>query len=985
VPFGGPSAPLIGRRDESAAIQAALAAVGQGTGHLLLFVGEAGIGKTRLIDEALALAVAAGMTTLRARAEELDARRPFGAIAACLGITPTVEDPPRREIARVLFGDLSSWAETLRAAGGHETEFRLVDAMVVLVEELCAKGPVVLALDDLQWADPSTLHVLHRLGRSVGQLPLLLCGALRPAPRSPELTRLLRVLGPSGPLSGQSGPSGPLSGQSGPSGPLSGASGPSATTFDVPPLLPEEVTGLLSAALGATPGPRLVRQAATTGGNPFYVTGLVAALRASGSLVQTATAADIGAVALPSALKLTVLLELSFLPAGVQEMLRTAAVLGSSFTVADLALVLGTGAIALAPSLREAMAAGVLREEGDRLAFRHDLLREALYEDLSRPLRTSMHLEIARVLAGAGAPAITVAEHFVRGASRGDSLALEWLRRAADDATVRAPAVAAELLERALDLFDPVDPGRDELVADLVVALEISGRRQQAEDACVDLLGRRQPPRTEARVRLCMARLLTWRGQFDEALGQATRAEEVDGLSPAQRARVLGVASTLQLAGRLDLAGAESTAMRGLSYCEAHGNAVAYGNCAFTLAAVSLMRARYLDTLDWATKARVTEDDSPDDRMAQGWQHLSHAAGSLLSQALFALDRVPESWAALRGVQQAAQEFGFANMAINTQALAVAGGYLQGEWDDAGAEFDALLDLCADVDDHPFYLLLAAGARALIAVHRGQPDVAEAALSAAAGIVAPHVQHFAVLARARLLESADAPAGALDVLVAGWGTMEHFGLVTGLVLAADLVRLTRVVGAPATLAAEVCQAMDAMVQANPGGTTIRATALRCRGLLEDDAGLLTAASVAFRESPRVFERARVAEEAAGALARAGDAEGARALFDEALEGYKAFDASWDATRAAARMRAHGLRRGGRQPASRPKTGWDALTPSERAVVELVAEGLSNPEVGERLYVSRFTVKRHLSNAMMKLGFTSRMEVVRAATRARAAP
>lgn len=403
MPDDGPSAPLIGRRDQLAEIEAALAAVVAGAGRLLLFVGEAGIGKTRLVDEALARAAAAGMATLRAGAAELDARRPFGAIAACLGITPAVEDRPdgplrgplgpRREIARLLFGDLSERAETLLAGGGHETEFRLVEAMVVLVEELCAKGPVALALDDLHWADPSTLHVLHRLGRSAGRLPMLVCGTLRPVPRSPELSRFLRDLAPS------------------------------AVTLDVPPLGPDDVTRLLSATLGAAPGPRLVRQAATMGGNPFYVTGLVAALRASGSLVQAAAAAEIGAVALPSSLKLTVLLKLSFLPPAVQELLRAAAVLGSSFTVADLALVTGATAVALAPALREAMVAGILREDGAHLAFRHDLLREALYDDLPFSLRTSMHLEVARALAGTGAPAITVAEHFVRGASRGDAVA----------------------------------------------------------------------------------------------------------------------------------------------------------------------------------------------------------------------------------------------------------------------------------------------------------------------------------------------------------------------------------------------------------------------------------------------------------------------------------------------------------------------------------------------------------------------------------
>ncbi len=915
-------------------------------------MGEAGIGKTRLVDEALARAGAAGMRTLRARAEELDARRPFGAIAACLGITPTVKDGPRREIARLLFGDLSH-GETLLVAGGNDTEFRLVDAMVVLVEELCAQGPVALAIDDLHWADPSTLHVLHRLGRSAAQFPILLCGALRPAPQSPELARLLRTLAPS------------------------------ATTVSVPALQAEDVTRLLSATLGATPGPQLVRQAATAGGNPFYVTGLVGALRASGSLVQSGATAEIGAVALPPELKLTVLLELSFLPARVQDLLRPAAVLGSSFTVADLALVLGTSAIALAPALRETRAAGIFREEGARLAFRHDLLREALYDDLSLSLRRSMHLEIARTLAGAGGDPISVAEHFVRGASRGDAMALDWLRRAADEATVRAPAVAAELLERALELFDGAGADADELMTDLVVALEMSARRQEAEATCVELLGRPQPPRTEARVRLCLARLLMWRGQPAAAMDEAARAEKVEGLSPGQRARVVGVSSTLLLASRLDVDAAEATARRGLALCEEHGNAVAYGNCAFTLAAVSLMRARYVETLDWAAKARVTEDDAPDDRMAQGWQHLSHAAGSLMTQALFALDRVPDSWTALRGVQRAANEFGFANMTVSTAALSVTHNFLQGDWDDASAEFDALVELCADVEERPFYLQLAAGSRALIAVHRGQPDAARDALAQGEGIAAPHVQHLAALAEARLRESEGTPAAGLEVLAETWDQAARFGLVTGLVLAPDLVRLTRLTGGPGDRAEDVCRAMDAMAEVNPGGVTIRATAMRCRGLLEGDPALLAAAATAYRQSPRLFERALVAEEAGDALARAGDATAAQPWFEEALAAFRAFDAIWDASRVTARMRGLGMRRGGRHTPSRPKTGWDALTPGERAVVDLVAEGLSNPEVAERLFLSRFTVKRHLSNAMMKLGVSSRMEVVRDAARAKA--
>jgi DNA-binding CsgD family transcriptional regulator len=408
---------------------------------------------------------------------------------------------------------------------------------------------------------------------------------------------------------------------------------------------------------------------------------------------------------------------------------------------------------------------------------------------------------------------------------------------------------------------------------------------------------------------------------------------------------------------------------------------VAYGNCAFTLAAASLLRARYVDTVDWSAMARVTHDDAPEDRMAQGWQHLSHAAGSLQSQALFALDRVAESWAALRAVQRAAKEFGFSHMEVSSQALAVTHGFLQGEWDDAAAEFDALLELCADVEERPFYLGLAAGARALIALHRGEPEAAHHALAVAAGVDAPHVQQLAALARARLRESAGDPVGALDVLGGAWDDFESRGIVAALAVAPDVVRLTLVAGGPTRRAVDACRAMDAMVEANPEGATIRATALRCRGFLEDDPEVLAEAATAFRHSPRLFLRARSAEEAGDALARAGDPTRARPFFDEALAAYRAFDAVWDTARVAAHMRTLGMRRG-RDTPSRPKSGWDALTPGERAVVDLVAQGLSNPEVGERLYLSRHTVKRHLSNAMLKLGVTSRFEVMREADRVR---
>ena len=164
--------------------------------------------------------------------------------------------------------------------------------------------------------------------------------------------------------------------------------------------------------------------------------------------------------------------------------------------------------------------------------------------------------------------------------------------------------------------------------------------------------------------------------------------------------------------------------------------------------------------------------------------------------------------------------------------------------------------------------------------------------------------------------------------------------------------------------------------------SILGTSLRCRGLAEDDVEILTGAAAACRDSPFPLGRAQAFEDAAGALARTGDLTAARPLFADALQVYELLDATWDIGRARSRMRALGLRQGSRGGRKRPSTGWEALTRGERAVVELVAEGLSNREVAERLFLSPHTVKRHLSNAMIKLGIASRVELRRRGPAAR---
>jgi DNA-binding CsgD family transcriptional regulator len=151
-------------------------------------------------------------------------------------------------------------------------------------------------------------------------------------------------------------------------------------------------------------------------------------------------------------------------------------------------------------------------------------------------------------------------------------------------------------------------------------------------------------------------------------------------------------------------------------------------------------------------------------------------------------------------------------------------------------------------------------------------------------------------------------------------------------------------------------------------------------LLEDDPGVLVRAVDAYRAGPRPLELALACEDAGWAHGRVGRIGEARELFQEAVGLYERLDAAWDLARAAGRLRALGLRPGRRGPRKRPSSGWDSLTMTELKVVQLVAEGLSNPEIAERMFISRGTVHTHVSHILAKLGLHSRVGLAAAASR-----
>ena len=934
-----PAPRLHGREVEFQALGDAFDRVASGHPTTVIVEGEAGIGKSRLLADALDDARTRGFQVVSGRAQELERTRPFGVLAdtfACGGSSP---DPRRRAVAALLATHLGDQG-SLTVSSDPGLQFQAVDVFVDLVESLALGGPLVVGLDDLQWADPSSLLTLGILGNRLADVPLALLGSTRLLPRPAELERTLETIDRAG-------------GRRLPLGPLGEAA----------------VGELVTEVVAAEPGPRLLTEVAGAGGNPLFVTELVGALLQEGAIQVADGRAEVVETTLPPTLRLTVLRRLGLLPDDTLEALRAASILGSSLSLTDLSTTTGRSVLELSSALAEAIRAHVLEDDGDGLRFRHDLLREALYEDLPAGVRVALHREAGRRLAASGAPALRVAEQLVRGAGAGDSEAVTWLARAAMEAAPRSPAVAADLLERALGLADPADPGRDRLLTERAGALMWSGRLPDAEATCRSLLERGHDPSLEAPARLLLARTLATQGRLRDSLQELERVQRSPALGDELRAGA-GAAEAMARLQLGDLEGAETVAERARTAAGLPGHHPAVVLAITALAIVEELRANLRRGLQLADQAVRLADQSPQRR---GHQEVAHLArGNILME----LDRLQEARSTLQTGRRISEELGVRWRLPLYQAVLGMERFLAGEWDDAVAELEAALELAEETGER-HSLVLSHSVRSLIALHRGELRQAEEAAASAEGELADtghrFRSHWALWARALLREAGGATGDALATLDGSWELCARSGFAIELpVLGPDLVRLALAAGERGR-AAEVAAAV-AEVAARDQVPWLDGAALRCRGLVEADPGMLRAAVDAYANGPRPLETALAAEDAGAGFAARGATAAAAPLLHQALAAYERLDAARDTARAEASLRELGIRRGARGARRRPQLGWESLTPTEHRVVDLVAEGLSNPQIGERLFVSRRTVQTHLAHVFTKLSISSRTQL-----------
>ncbi|WP_128804077.1 MULTISPECIES: helix-turn-helix transcriptional regulator [unclassified Streptomyces] len=423
--------PLIGRDEEVARLSGVLERARAGEARAVLLAGDAGVGKTRVLDELAGRAVRDGMTVLTGHCVDLgDVGLPYLPFTEVLGVLGGDERFAEVLASHPVVGRLRGAAtDAGRDLGGR---LQLFESMAALLADLSEIAPLLLVLEDLHWADQSSRDLLRFLlsrgilQRSAGGAPTHRLAVFasyraddlhRRHPLRPLLAELVRL--------------------------------PAVERVELRPMADAEVTRLVRALQDRPLPDATVRGIVERAeGNAFYAEELLAAT-------------DTEAGGVPSGLADVLLIRIEQLSDTAQQVLRTAAVAGRRVEHDLLRDAVGLPEDELEAALREAIGRQLLVPSGnDTYAFRHALAREAVYADLLPGERSRLHGTFARLLAGRGHPAESAAErahHYRESHDLPDALAAS-LEAAGHAERVGAPAEELRHLETALDLWESVDP-----------------------------------------------------------------------------------------------------------------------------------------------------------------------------------------------------------------------------------------------------------------------------------------------------------------------------------------------------------------------------------------------------------------------------------------------------------------------------------------------------------------------------------------------
>ncbi|MGZ4270578.1 MAG: ATP-binding protein [Solirubrobacteraceae bacterium] len=971
---------LVGRAAELAELRGALDSAIAGRPGCVLIGGEAGIGKTTLLATLCADAATAGVRVVRGACVDLHGDAPLLPVVEALRrIAADVGEAAWDEAVGDARPQLARLMPELGAPGGADGgPTALLGALLRLTGRLAAGGPLLVALDDAHWADPSTLDLLAFLARNLRDEPVLLVVTFRDD--EAERAAWRRWLAEVGRLS-------------------------QTTRIHLRRLDRDDVTQLLTAIAGGPPTEDLVRRIyARSAGNPFAAEELLAA--ADGSTALPPTVADLLAG------------RLAALGEDARELLRLAAAAGDRVEHRLLEAVSSLDADALTAALRDAAEHQLFAptRDGDRYRFRHPLIAEAAYDELLPGERRRAHAAIAAALAAdpglragnAATVAAEIAHHWHRAGDRPRALAAA-VRAGQEAVRAYASTEALEQFERALALWDEVEEPQAVAVVSRLDVLEAAAESAVlcgAYQRGVELLDAALAGCTDARSERCRAlrRLRAWclwsSGQIPAALAayEDAAAGLPDTEATAERAGM--IAESALLAGIVgEIEPAERAARRALEMARAVGARREEGEALNALGVALVARGDNSGAIAVMRQGLVLslEAGRPDD---VGRAHAN------LSDALRRDGELEEAVAvALDGAERARRrgyDLGFGLFVVGNAAEAM---LLLGRWDEADRLTARALESAPEGRTAEYLIDL----RVLLDVHRGELAEARALVRhitpADDEIAAPEFVCLQAQARIALALA----EGDLDAARAAWsglraadiaGALDAWAEVVPVALRAEAVRAERgrALRRPAEVddAARTAEIVWRLSGEAPGAHTGRQTraqwltarAEQCRIDGVPGAEAWVVAQNAWDEigaAPAgAYARYRRAE---SLLADVADRDAAAALLAEAHATCERLGAA--PLRASVEALARRARLELGAPAGEPEVPETAsalgLTPRELEVLAHLVDGETNRQIADALFISVKTAGTHVTSILRKLDAHTRGEAAAAALRAGLVP
>lgn len=897
-----------------------------GRGAVIVVEGRAGLGKTRLLTEAAEIAQNMGLTVGSGVVAPMDQAVPMGALVAA--VTPLV-DPATRSALPYL----------------REQRYWLLEELERLLEKLALKSPLLLCIDDVQWADSAFLAALRTLPLRLMTFPVVWLVAYRSLQALPELRGVIEGLEQIG-----------------------------VDRLVLRPLSDETAAEVVTDVLGAEPDDALREAVQVSHGSPFLLVELLHGLREDGLVHIGSGQAELVEKRLPRRVREGMQQRLD----GMSDLARRAALVGSvlerRFSFDQVSMMLGEPVPALLGPIDELVRAELFTEEAGLLVFRHDLIREAVRDTMPASARRSLQRQAVDVLLATGAVPVDVAVQLAASAEPGDAAAVQTLREASRALSASGPGTAADLSRRALDLASKDDPLRGTLAAETALLLHAAGRVAEGKEFADRILGEILPAEQEGQVRLSIARMLALSATVRADSG--LRALALPHLSAPLRARHLATLVHNHLGeGRFE------EARRRLSEAREAVDQSADASAIFTL---DLAEAWLEYTTADIGRAREMAETALRNRHLADEPQRVLLGEELRTEVIAALDDYDLSLRltseGLAEAQRNHQEWGVRlwDRWRGRQLLQL------GRLSDAAAALESIAEPGDDVSPASVHDAAALVALGRLAIHCGDKPRRRRCGELGQTLIEtgpPSVQRHGAWLLA-LLASADRNHAQALRHLAALGDAARLSILPRYPLditdEVDLVRIAISVQDTDLADAATRSARD-REDANPGVPSITGTFAHIKGLMHDDVGAFAEAIAHFERGSRPLALASVLEDAGRLCARQGDKDDAVDKFGRALEIYMRVGASWDAGRVRRRLRSLGVRR--RLPSTpSARSGWAALTDSELAVVGLVVQGMTNREVAERLFVSPHTVSTHLRHVFEKLELNSRVELAGVAAR-----